>query len=183
MGGPFQAPVHEPMPVHPPLESITKDLDDLRTALLNQVQITQAIADTMKAVPQSNAFETLSFAFAEAQKTNVEAMSALTGAIARVEQRVEARENRCFRIIDKIPAYVPPEEERVMRDQEAPTGSPERASSSTRPMPMHETHQDVMEVEPSPLALMQENSLRNQCARVVQGDTTGTAVLPFRSRK
>ena len=57
LGDPFQAPVHEPMRVHCPLESITKDLDDLRTALLNQVQITQAIADTMKAVPQSNTFE------------------------------------------------------------------------------------------------------------------------------
>ena len=180
LGDPFQAPVHEPMPVHPPLESITKDLDDLRTALLNQVQITQAIADTMKAVPQSNTFETLSFAFTEAQKANVEAMSALTGAIARVEQRVEAWENHYLpHIIDRIPVYVPTEEERVMRDQETPAGSPERVSSSTRPMPMHKTHQDVMEVEPSPLAVMQENSLRNQCARVVQGDTTGTAVLPF----
>ena len=106
-------------------------------------------------------------------------MSALTGAKARVEQRVEAWENHYLpHIIDRIPVYVPTEEKRNMRDQETPTGTPERVSSSTRPMPMHESQQEVMDVDQSPLALIQENSLRNQCAGVVQGDATGTAVCP-----
>ena len=48
-------------------------------------------------------------------------MSALTGAIARVEQRVEAWENHYLpHIIDRIPVYVPSEEDRIMRDQETP---------------------------------------------------------------
>ena len=69
LSDPFQAQSQEAPSAHPPLADITRDLNDMRQALLNQVEITQTIAETMKDTPKAQNFDLLAAAFSQAQKS------------------------------------------------------------------------------------------------------------------
>ena len=85
LADPFRLRPREDLLAHPPLADIARDLDDLRQALLNQVEITQAIAETMQKIPRAQNFDNLAEAFAMAQRSNVGAISALANLVSKAE--------------------------------------------------------------------------------------------------
>ena len=70
-------------------------------------------------------------------------------------------------------------------DEETPVCTPAETilHEDQREFTMHDDHEDVTTLEGGPFNAMQEVSLRNQCARVVAAPATGTAIIPFRTRR
>ena len=65
----------------------------------------------MKEIPKSHNFDMLATAFSQSQKSNVAAISALAGAVGKVESRIAAWEQHYLPlIVDKLPVYIPQKE-------------------------------------------------------------------------
>ena len=167
------------------IEACNRRMDDMATALLEQVKITQQIADTLQELPRIPQFEAIMTSMNQAQTSYVQTIGSLADSIGKLERRIEAWETSYLpHLIERLPAHAMPTPESEETDEDDIGGSAKRPKISQDTMPYddvkasenHVGQETEKEKAPSeepreqvsPFEAMRERSLRRCCTKVVE---------------
>ena len=113
------------------LQACHKRIDDMVTALTEQVKITQHIAIALQDIPRIAQFEALMSSTSQSQTSYIDTVRALAEAVGKLENRIQEWETTCLpHLVERMPMPSVPTPETEESMEQTEEGSPKRTKMS-----------------------------------------------------